>query len=90
MCWSFWITSAKLANWVIWPMLFHQIVGSKYLFMQQSPSEKSAFGFRLCFPYRQQFQLTKGLLELDTVSTLGCIFSIFCPPPNNGILPAII
>ena len=44
--------------------------------MQQSPSKKSTFGFRLCFPNRLKFQFAECALELNTIGTFGCVFPI--------------
>jgi hypothetical protein len=58
--------------------------------MQQSPSEKAAFWFRLCFPNRQNSQFVKSSFKLDVVGALGRIFSVYCPTPPCVILPIII
>ena len=54
--------------------------------MQQGPGKKFAFLFSLGFPYRHHFQFTKSPLKLYCIGTLGCVFSILCPSPNDAIL----
>ena len=54
--------------------------------MQKGLGKKITFLFRLSFPYRHHFQFTKSPLKLYCIGTLGCVFSILCPSPNDAIL----